>query len=166
MFRLRRRNLPAGADSDTNEHVSNFNGGLETFVGRIYTVIPRGGEQFYLRTLLPHGLGAASFEEMKTVDGEIFTTYCEKCFCRGFLSDDAGWKRSLRDAFRSSFQPLTELFAIILAHCESSSPLNILIKSKNHFSQDLAADSEPSRIYRTKILLFNMFYSKYKKLFQ
>lgn len=52
---------------------------------------------------------------------------------RGLLSDDAEWKCALRDAFRSSFSPLTEILVVILAPCEPSNPSNIFNERHESF---------------------------------
>ena len=98
----------------------------ETFVvSRIYTVSPREGERYYLRMLLHHVRGATSFKDIRTVDGEECPSYREACRLRGLLIDDQEWKKALDEGFRSSFVPLTELFATILIHCSPSDPANI-----------------------------------------
>lgn len=53
------------------------------------------------------------------------------------FSDDAEWKRALGDVFTSSFQPRTELFAIILAHCEPADSKNIFDEPNEFFISDL-----------------------------
>ena len=55
-------------------------------VSRIYTVSPREGERFYLRTLLFHVKGARSFEDIRTVDGELKDSFREACIARGPVS--------------------------------------------------------------------------------
>ena len=64
-------------------------------VSRIYTVSPREGERFYLRTLLFHVKGATSFEDVRTVDGEVKDSFREACIARGLLTDDTQWKITL-----------------------------------------------------------------------
>lgn len=62
------------------------------------------------------------------------TTYCLRL---GVLSDDAEWKRAVKDAFASSIRPLTELFAMILAYCEPADPKDIFDELKENFISDL-----------------------------
>lgn len=58
-------------------------------VGRIYMVNLKGGVQHYLSLLSLHVSGAISFEALRMIDGKIFETYRETCWCRELLPDDA-----------------------------------------------------------------------------
>ena len=54
---------------------------------RMYKV-SQTGESFFLRLLLLHVKVATSFEDLRTVDGTIFNTFCEACSQLGLLQDD------------------------------------------------------------------------------
>lgn len=53
------------------------------------------------------------------------------------LADDAEYKLALRDAFRPSFRPLAELFAIFQALCELFDSSSIFNKLREMFFTDL-----------------------------
>ena len=57
-------------------------------LGRVYTISPRQGECFYLRLLLHHVRGPQSFSELKTVNGDLCSSFREACFKLGLLVDD------------------------------------------------------------------------------
>lgn len=106
-------------------------------VGRMYNVSPREGERYFLRTLLIHKAGATCFDDMKTVDGKMHSTYREACCAMGLLSDDLEWRRCIFDAFASTFEPLTKVFATILAFCEPSSPQTLWNENAAKFVDDI-----------------------------
>ncbi|XP_022874161.1 uncharacterized protein LOC111392984 [Olea europaea var. sylvestris] len=55
-------------------------------IGRIVSANPCEGEMYFLRVLLNHIRGPKSFEDLKTVNGVVLSTYCEAAFFRGLLS--------------------------------------------------------------------------------
>ena len=115
----------------------DFNRDPCRIVGRIYSVSPREGERYYLRTLLLHVPGAKSFKDLRTVDNVTHNSFREACVAKGLLADDTEWKRCLQDAFRSRFEPLTKLFATILAHCELSDPKSLFEDFEDQFVTDI-----------------------------
>ena len=61
--------------------VTGFPGVKEAHVlGRVYTINPRQGECFYLWLLLHHIRGPQSFAELKTVEGDLCSSFREACF--------------------------------------------------------------------------------------
>lgn len=109
----------------------------ENVVARICTVSLREGEWYYLRALLLHVPEATLFADKRSVGGEAHTAYRKACFHRGLLSDDAEWKRALRDSFESVIQPPTELMAMILAHGVPSNPKQFFEDFKDTFIADI-----------------------------
>ena len=61
-------------------------------LGRMIYVGPTAGERFHLRMLLMVVKGPRSFDELKTVDGEICETFHDACLKRGLLEDDGEWE--------------------------------------------------------------------------
>ncbi|XP_024874095.1 uncharacterized protein LOC112456045, partial [Temnothorax curvispinosus] len=71
---------------------------LSNALGRLYTVHLNNQECFYLRLLLVNVRGPKSFQELKTVNGELCTTYREACQKLNLLENDAHWDTTLDDA--------------------------------------------------------------------
>ena len=95
-------------------------------IGRLAYVHPAAGELFYFRMLLPHQKGCRSFEEVRTVNNEIFSTYRAACQALGLLDDDKEWDIALEEAAMSaSASELRTLFAHILIYCEVADPLKL-----------------------------------------
>jgi hypothetical protein len=84
-------------------------------ISRMYTVSVSEGEQYYLRLLLLNIPGAKSFDDLKTVNNQLCTTFKEAATLRNLLSDDTEWANALRDAtdYQMPYQ-LRQLFAFIL----------------------------------------------------
>ena len=82
-------------------------------LARVYTVHPSQKECFYLCILLHEVRGPKSFEDLRTVCGELCSTYREACLKRSLLEDDAHWNTALSEAAISqSPASLRNLFAI------------------------------------------------------
>ncbi len=97
----------------------------------------RKGDRYFLRLLLLHVTGAKSCFDMKTVDGEVCSSFRQACSRRGLLADDAEWRRVLKELFASEFVPLSEGFAAIMANCEPSDPLSLWNEHKSIFGSDI-----------------------------
>ena len=48
-------------------------------IGRLYSMSPKIGDLYYLRLLLVHQPGPKSFSHLKTVDGELLSTFKKAC---------------------------------------------------------------------------------------
>jgi hypothetical protein len=84
-------------------------------VGRIYSVHPRSGDRYYLRTLLSKRPGLGSFAEARTVDGVEYSTYKGACEALGYLANDEEWKDCLMIAADDILpKALRDLFVAIL----------------------------------------------------
>ena len=99
--------------------VAGFRGVKEAHIlGRVYTINPRQGECFYLWLLLHHIRGSQSFAELKTVEGDLCSSFREACFRLGLLEDDNQYHLAMQEASVSnSASSLRSLFAVILTWC-------------------------------------------------
>ena len=106
-------------------------------LGRVYTISPRQGECFYLRLLLHYVRGPQSFSELKTVNGDLCSSFREACFKLGLLKDDSQYHLAMEEAsVGNSPASLRSLFAVILTWCEPSSPLEIYEHHKEAMAED------------------------------
>jgi len=95
-----------------------------TAIGRIYGASPSAGERFYLCLLLITIRGATSFDDFKSIDGEVMPTFKEACLRRGLLTDDGEWIQCLTEAVNmKTGHALCSLFAVMLQFCELTDPL-------------------------------------------
>ena len=107
--------------------VADFPGVKEAHViGRVYTISPHQGECFYLRLVLHHVIGPQSFAELRTVNDDLCSSFCEACFKMGLLEDNNQYHLAMEEASVSnSAASLCSLFAVILTWCEPSNPPDI-----------------------------------------
>ncbi|CDF36188.1 ATP dependant DNA helicase PIF1 [Chondrus crispus] len=129
----------------------SFSGTGANVVGRIYTVSPRENERYFLRLLLTQVPGATSFENLRNIDGEQCTSFRQACLRLGLLANDAEWKHAIRNSFRSSFVPLSHLFATILAHCQPSDPFSLWNDHLHIFLTDIRNRARGQPIRRQQL---------------
>ena len=103
-------------------------------LGRIYYAPPKCGERFYLRLLLTTVRGPTSFENLRTVNGVIHSTFKEACNALSLLENDGEWRQCLQEAaIYQTGDQLRRLFVVILRAC---------------FSEPLALWNEFKMIYK------------------
>ncbi|XP_046660821.1 uncharacterized protein LOC124354421 [Homalodisca vitripennis] len=106
-------------------------------LGRVYTVHPNNAECFYLRMLLHVVKGPTSFEHIRTVEGEVCSTYRQACQKLGLLEDDQHWDTALSEAAAISMPcQMRLLFSIILTTCAPSDPMALWEKHRDSLSED------------------------------
>ncbi len=110
----------------------------------MYTVSPREREWYFFRTLLVHWKGSSSYQKLRTVNGVQLASFRDAYAALGLLADDAEWLNDLRESYASRFHTLTELFALILVHCELSNLINfgptICLRSFRTFGIDIVGN--------------------------
>lgn len=87
---------------------------------------PASGVRFYMQLLLNIIVEAQNFEDIRTVDGIVYSTYKEACFRRGLLESAKEWHIMLNDASLCANAPqLHDLFVTLLVFCEISNPAEL-----------------------------------------
>ncbi|GFV61162.1 ATP-dependent DNA helicase [Trichonephila clavipes] len=133
-------------------------------LGRLYTVHPNNTECFYLRLLLINIRGPISFQDLRTVNGQLCATYRQACQELNLLENDAHWDTALADAPNTARpQQIRTLFAIILTNCFPSNPKDLWEKYKDYMSEDIlhrlrAANQNPDiqftpNVYNESLIL-------------
>jgi len=119
--------------------VSGWNGVRATdSLGRVYTVHPNNFECFFLRLLLHTVRGPNSFEDLRTVNGQIYATFREACQIRGLLEDDTHWNATMLEAATAqSPARLCNLFAILLTTCGPSNPGQLWESYQESLAEDI-----------------------------
>jgi hypothetical protein len=107
-------------------------------LGRMVYVGPTAGERFHLRMLLMVVRGAKSFDDLKTVNGEVCVTFHDACLKRGLLEDDGEWDICLRDAAEiQTGSQLRHLFTTLLLFCTPTRPNILWINFREKICDDL-----------------------------
>ncbi|KAB2635700.1 hypothetical protein D8674_026234 [Pyrus ussuriensis x Pyrus communis] len=95
-------------------------------IGRIAYVHPASGELYYLRMLLNLKKGAISFEDLKTINGVVHSSYHSACKSLGLLGDDKEWIEALSSAAHiASSAQLRQLFVTIILFCDAANSQNL-----------------------------------------
>lgn len=91
-----------------------------------------------MRLLLINVRGLTSFQELRTVNGQVYATYREAGQELNLLENDAHWDTSLADSSNTAQpQQISTLFSIILTTCFPSSPKDLWEKYKDFMSEDI-----------------------------
>ncbi|XP_010229584.1 uncharacterized protein LOC100832196 [Brachypodium distachyon] len=106
-------------------------------VGRIVSTHPAEGDRYYLRVLLKHVAGSTSFENMRTVEGNLCETFREAAEKRGLIEADNALDECLTEAEQFAMpSSLRRLFATILVFCEPSDPRGLWDRHLEGMSDD------------------------------
>ncbi|XP_031632403.1 uncharacterized protein LOC116346472, partial [Contarinia nasturtii] len=82
--------------------------------------------------------GPTSFEDLRTVNGELCQTNREACLKLGLLENDDHWDKALEEATLTSHpRQIRNLFAIIITTCAPSDPKGLWDKHKESLSEDI-----------------------------
>ena len=74
-------------------------------IWRMNILYPSSGDVFYLKLLLLH-TSPRSFEEARTIDGTVYTTFREAAQALGLLHDDAEGQLCFNEARDSGYSPV------------------------------------------------------------
>lgn len=93
---------------------------------RLYAVLPKQSQCFYLCLLLVNIPGSMSYEFLRTINGRVFNTYQDAYRELKMLGDDNHWDRTLADAaLTSTTDKIRQTFEIILTSCNPSQASNL-----------------------------------------
>ncbi|KAL8587188.1 hypothetical protein ACOMHN_013275 [Nucella lapillus] len=106
-------------------------------IGRMYTISPRQGECYFLRLLLNVVKGPKSYDDLKTVNGEVCATFRKACQKQGLLEDDQHLQLTMEEACATQNPKLLrDLLAIILVSCNPSQPGHLWVNFRDHLAED------------------------------
>ncbi|XP_035831967.1 uncharacterized protein LOC118481008 [Helianthus annuus] len=107
-------------------------------IGRVHYVPPSLGDCYYLRILLNHIKGPTYFEDIKTVDGQVFKTFKDACFARGLLDDDKEYVNAVKEASTwSTGDFLRTFFVMLLLSNSISHPGDFWSETKSLLCEDI-----------------------------
>ena len=110
-----------------------------------------------MRILLHHVRGARSFEEMRTIKGEIFPTFHSVCIELGLMDSEEELDRALDEAASLQFgDALRNFFVSLLIYLKPSNPLKLWEAHKEQLAADWVKDNTLIKaINRTLLWLRN-----------
>ncbi|XP_035845744.1 uncharacterized protein LOC118492079 [Helianthus annuus] len=107
-------------------------------IGRVHSVSIASGEPYYLRILLNKVRGPKSFEEIRTVNGQVFPTFKDACYAMGLLDDDNEYVEAIKEAsFEAHCRYLRSLFATLLLTNTLSRPEFVWEKTWHLLGDDI-----------------------------
>ncbi|KAK9683502.1 hypothetical protein RND81_10G145800 [Saponaria officinalis] len=107
-------------------------------IGRIFHAFPGSGERYYLRTLLNHVRGPMNYEDIKTVDGVLYSSFRDACYARGLLDDDKEYIDGIEEASQwGTATYLRSLFVTLLTSGSVSRPEEVWEKTWQFLSDDI-----------------------------
>lgn len=107
-------------------------------IGRINYVPPALGEIYYLRVLLNHVIGPTSYEDIRTVDDQVFETFKDACFARGLLDDDKEYINAIKEASTwASGNFLRTFFVMLLLSDSISRPFVLWTTTNDLLMEDI-----------------------------
>ena len=107
-------------------------------IGRLYSIHPSQIELFSLRLLLNNVRGPTSFKDLRTVDGQCYSTFQEAAIKRNLCKDDSIWINCMKEENDSetNIQQLRQLFVTILVHCEVSNHKQFYLECRDFMNDD------------------------------
>ncbi|XP_043266624.1 uncharacterized protein [Venturia canescens] len=83
--------------------------------------------------------GAKSFDDLRTINGQVCETFIATCLALGLIEDDDEWKKVLEEAAIWMMPGLLRrLFVRILVHCQPIYPEKLWEEFKEKLSEDYA----------------------------
>ena len=114
-------------------------------IGRVHSVNPVAGDVFYLRLLLHNEQckGKKSFEDLRTINGEVCASFKETCTKLGLLQDDNEWHQALTEAdYIKSTPAIRELYITIVLFCEPADPGRLFHDHWTKWTDDIVRDAQ------------------------
>jgi len=95
-------------------------------------------ELFHLRLLLHHVPGPQSFEDLRTVDGEVLDTFQAATVKLGLWEDDSECELCLAEAYSIKIgKAFIQCFVSVILHCMPSDPRSLYNKFKEQLAEHL-----------------------------
>ncbi|XP_056864414.1 uncharacterized protein LOC130511444 [Raphanus sativus] len=92
-------------------------------IGRIAHINPSQDELYFLRVMLNWVRGPKSYEDIRTVDGVVYSTYEDACYALGLMDDDKEYIEAIKDCSdNSSGTYARKLFSRMLVSKTLSQP--------------------------------------------
>ncbi|XP_071687943.1 uncharacterized protein [Rutidosis leptorrhynchoides] len=107
-------------------------------IGRIHHVAPASGDVFFLRILLNKVKGPTSYQDIRTVNGQLFNCYRDACYDLGLLDDDKEYIEGIQEEFfGEGGHFVRKLFAQLLLSNTMSLPEVVFEKTFRYLSVDI-----------------------------
>ncbi|KAL4573550.1 hypothetical protein LXL04_020360 [Taraxacum kok-saghyz] len=122
--------------------------------GRLVSANHAEGERYYLRVLLSHVRGPTCFDDLYTVNNELYPTFSKAAVERGLVETDDNLSQCLTEASLFQFPAsLRRLFATILIYCEPGDVRKLWDEHYNSLSEDYSRQYQSYERVKTMVLV-------------
>ncbi|XP_075588849.1 uncharacterized protein LOC142597684 [Dermatophagoides farinae] len=122
-------------------------------ISRIYYVSARESDRFYLRLLLQNVKGPKSFEDLRTVNGQVCATFKEAAILRGLVANDSEWIECLTEASVYNLpKQMRQLYAQICIYNNPADPKDLFENFKEFMIGDFLYQDEDRNVTRAENL--------------
>ena len=114
-------------------------------IGRIPSIPlnPHTMELYSLILILNNKKGSTSFEELRTVNGEVMHNFQSAAIAMGLMDDDKELDKAMEEAYSMKFgDAIRVLFLQILLNSRPSDPLKFYLDHKNKLTEDWNRDGK------------------------
>ncbi|XP_076047345.1 uncharacterized protein LOC143028872 [Oratosquilla oratoria] len=107
-------------------------------LGRIRAVTNKTVELFYMRLLLTHKKGPKSFKDLRTIEGQSYSSYREAVKAMGLLNDEETWKTTIMEIINhtNDRRQLRATYASMLIFSDLEDQSTIWEETKDLFASD------------------------------
>ena len=129
----------------TDPNINATDGKMSNMVGRIPVIglNVHQKELFFLRMLLYNVRGPTSYEDLRTVEGELCNSFQEACIKLGLFEDDSEIEKCLTEAATVKFpKQFRQLYVTLMTQSIASNPRELFEKFKTELSEDFMKDAK------------------------
>ncbi|XP_056848907.1 uncharacterized protein LOC130499037 [Raphanus sativus] len=107
-------------------------------IGRIAHINPAQDELYFLKVMLNWVRGPKSYEDIRTVDGVVYSTYEDACYALGLMDDDKEYIEAIKDCSdNSSGTYARKLFSRVLVSKTLSQPYLVWEATWEYLTDDI-----------------------------
>ncbi|XP_058797566.1 uncharacterized protein LOC131667852 [Phymastichus coffea] len=111
--------------------------------------------------LLLYVKGATNYNDLRTVDDVLHSSFTAACLALGIIEDDEVWNKAMREAVSWMMpQCLRNLFVRILIHCQPTYPEKLWETFKDSLSEDFSRNNDLDINYQMAYAEINNFLIK------
>ena len=134
--------------------------GGDRVISRMYSVSPTDPEKFVLRLLLLHVQEAKSYEDLRTVDGELCEIFRTACIQLHLLADDTEYANAMHEASQFRCHESSEACLPPCAYCQLSDPVSLWNNYEEAMIEDLYRNNPHEAAVNLVLREIDLFYER------
>ena len=138
--------------------------GASKVIPRIHNISPRSDQLYFLRLLLLHVPGCQSFEDLRTVNGRLWTTFKEAAIARDLVQDDTEWYNCMQQAVKYQMPAQLRSLFVCINVCQTVKFPDVLLKEFEKFMwEDFARHSTSDAAYHMMLNALSIGFATHEK---